>query len=356
MVPSMAKLPPPPVVGRGNRPADVLADDAEHAAAQADLPSSVTELPEAWLIDADVVAVPPAPPGVETAAAVSADVGACIDASELVEEMPSPAPVVSEPVPPTTGAALIAVLIARCGDHTPSTTSTRAKDGVAGLRFDGGPVAPAAASPDDRGAISAAATGAAAQHGDAGSAGQPSGNDDAKPATAQAGEANGRPADPPTTDAAPADAAAAPAAAQAAPAETGADDAEPTLEAAAAPNADTATPANTAKAAVRPGERKSRTDAASTSGTASAEGPMTAAESLEKARAAWKAGNAKDTYKYANKSRFKEPSPEATELATLAACKMKLDDAAKSSFKQLSGDRKKRTRTACRDFGVRVGL
>jgi hypothetical protein len=35
---------------------------------------------------------------------------------------------------------------------------------------------------------------------------------------------------------------------------------------------------------------------------------------------------------------------------------MKLDDAAKSSFKQLSGDRKKHTRTACRDFGVRVGL
>lgn len=83
---------------------------------------------------------------------------------------------------------------------------------------------------------------------------------------------------------------------------------------------------------------------------------MTAAENLEKARLAWKAGNAKDTYKYANKSRFKEPTPEATELATLAACKMKLDDAAKSSFKQLSGDRKKRTRGACRDFGVRVGL
>ena len=116
---------------------------------------------------------------------------------------------------------------------------------------------------------------------------------------------------------------------------------------------DAAIPASTTKPASRP---SSRTDAASGSGTSSAEPPMTAAENLEKARLAWKAGNAKDTYKYANKSRFKEPTPEATELATLAACKMKLDDAAKSSFKQLSGDRKKRTRGACRDFGVRVGL
>lgn len=83
---------------------------------------------------------------------------------------------------------------------------------------------------------------------------------------------------------------------------------------------------------------------------------MTAEEALARARAAWKAGNAKDTFKYANKSRYKQNSAEANELAALAACKMKLDDAAKSAYKQLSGDRKKRTRTACRDMGVRVGL
>jgi hypothetical protein len=100
----------------------------------------------------------------------------------------------------------------------------------------------------------------------------------------------------------------------------------------------------------------SRTDDAAAASTRSAEQSMTADELLELARKAWKAGNARDTLKYANKSRYKDPSAEASELATLAACKMKLDAAAKTSYKDLSGDRRKRVRNQCRDMGVRVGL
>ncbi|MBC8074412.1 MAG: hypothetical protein IAG13_39195, partial [Deltaproteobacteria bacterium] len=99
-----------------------------------------------------------------------------------------------------------------------------------------------------------------------------------------------------------------------------------------------------------------RTDSAASASTRSAEAKLTAEELLALARTAWKAGNARDTYKFGNKSRYKQPSAEATELVTLAACKMKLDDAAKATFKDLDGDRRKRVRNECRELGVRVGL
>lgn len=83
---------------------------------------------------------------------------------------------------------------------------------------------------------------------------------------------------------------------------------------------------------------------------------LSAEELLELARKAWNAGNARDTFKYANQSRYKEPSGEATELSTLAACKMRQPDAARASFDELDGDRRRRVRSACRDMGVRVGL
>lgn len=83
---------------------------------------------------------------------------------------------------------------------------------------------------------------------------------------------------------------------------------------------------------------------------------LSAEELLTLARQAWKDGNARDTFKYANQSRYKQPSAEATELSTLAACKMHQTDSARSSFDDLDGDRRRRVRTACRDMGVRVGL
>ncbi len=119
---------------------------------------------------------------------------------------------------------------------------------------------------------------------------------------------------------------------------------------------DTPTTAKDGSTSAPASKSSGRTDSAASASTRSAEQSMTAEELLELARKAWKAGNARDTYKYANKSRYKQPSAEATELATLAACKMKLDEAAKSSFKELSGDRRKRVRNECRDLGVRVGL
>jgi hypothetical protein len=118
---------------------------------------------------------------------------------------------------------------------------------------------------------------------------------------------------------------------------------------------DTAGPAADQRSAAA-SKSSGRTDNAGSASTRSNEPQLTAEELLELARAAWKSGNARETYKYANKSRYKQPSAEATELATLAACKMKLDDAAKGTFKDLSGDRRKRVRTACRELGVRVGL
>jgi hypothetical protein len=83
---------------------------------------------------------------------------------------------------------------------------------------------------------------------------------------------------------------------------------------------------------------------------------MTAEELLELARKAWAAGNSRDTYKYANKSRYKKNSAEATELATLSACKLKLEKSAKSSFDSLSGDKRRKVRQKCRDWGVWVGI
>lgn len=108
----------------------------------------------------------------------------------------------------------------------------------------------------------------------------------------------------------------------------------------------------TAQPTARP---SSRTDTLTPTKPA-ADANATPEENLALARAAWKSGNAKDTFKYANKSRYKQPTAEANELATLSACKMKLDESAKSSYKQLEGERKKRARNTCRDFGVRVGL
>ncbi len=90
--------------------------------------------------------------------------------------------------------------------------------------------------------------------------------------------------------------------------------------------------------------------------TPSPDANLTAEELLELARKAWAAGNSRDTYKYANKSRYKKNSAEATELATLSACKLKLEKSAKSSFDDLSGDKRRKVRQKCRDWGVWVGL
>jgi hypothetical protein len=389
----MARLPPPPSVGRGSQSSESTADeDAARDAAAAQLPSSVVELPDAWLLDAEAAAAPALPdlptfddaPNVDPLVGISVTPAAATPieppapepevaavAAPPVPEVAVVAPTRASELPPTTpapravakapsdsnrrtmlaaggvlGAVLVVVMIMRCGSNDSETKPAPGKVAVAPARmFDGDTATPNTPPPagDDGGA---AAGDAAANAGAAGGT-QPSQAEanqaDANQVGANAAGENGGEGDQPDGE----EAAVQPdAKAQDAPAAADVDakDDEPI----AVDDRD-ATPASTSS------KSSSRTDHVSPS-KPNPDANLTAAENLEKARAAWKAGNAKDTYKYANKSRFKEPTDEATELATLAACKMKLDEAAKSSYKQLDGDRKKRTRTACRDFGVRVGL
>jgi len=375
----MARLPPPPNVGRGSSQSESAAsEDAAREADAARLPSSVVDLPDAWLLDANappptplrdgpafptfddtpaqadplvgisVAApvepkiaepLPPAPPAVEVIApAVEVEVAVmtATRASEMTPTTPTPRAAATMPSDANRrtvltaggvlGAVLLVVMIMRCSsDDSPAPPG---KAAVATARtFDGG-------SADATPSLGATRTNGVA---DAKTA------DGAKADDAKADDAAGAPTDPAV---APSDAAAPPTDAAA---EAKADADEPI--AADEPNDEPdAAPASTG---AKPSS--ARTDNVAPS-KPSPDANLTAAENLEKARVTWKAGNAKDTYKYANKSRFKEPTDEATELATLSACKMKLDEAAKSSYKQLGGDRKKRTRLACREFGVRVGL
>ena len=117
---------------------------------------------------------------------------------------------------------------------------------------------------------------------------------------------------------------------------------------------DDATPASTSSKSSSSKDRKDTLQTGSTAPPPDAN--LTAEELLELARKAWKEGNARDAYKYANKSRYKKPSVEATELATLAACKLHLEKSAKASFDGLEGDKRRKVRQKCREWGVWVGL
>jgi len=182
--------------------------------------------------------------------------------------------------------------------------------------------------------------------------------DDGAAAEGGGGEAKDEPASAGAAEGG--DAAGEDAAGEAAPSEDAAkDDAQaadaPADQAAAAPTksgtAKDTTPASTSS------KSKSRTSATPIApSTPSPESSMTAEELLALAKKAWAAGNARDTYKYANKSRYKKPSTEATELATLSACKLNLEKSAKSSFDDLSGEKRRKVRQKCRDWGVWVGL
>ena len=420
----MAKLPPPPQVGRGASPSD----DASAprvvppavAAAAADLPKAVLELPDEWLIDEPAASAnKPAPthaaaqdpaPDDDDAALEAAALASLVQGSEASSPSagptsadaagpiaaPASAAVVSGATvhatapknppqrgvtvrggateraldPPTTtpnaisrwaiggvlAAACLAVIIARCSAGPSTATPEASRQALAGAGPAGGATLDRSANDRtardggaaDGGAANGGADAARDGNGDAardgnGDAARDGNGDAARDgnAAAQADDTE----DAAAADAAETDAAAADDAGAAAPTDDGRTD-----TVAQAGTTATATPATN-----RP-SKSTGADSAAGAGERSSDAGLDAAEALERARAAWKAGNAKDTYKYANKSRYKQPSGEGNELATLAACKMKLDEAAKSSFKLLDGERRKRTRNACRDFGVRVGL
>jgi hypothetical protein len=221
-------------------------------------------------------------------------------------------------------------------DEEPSDASPR--DGAAS------DASPSEAAPRDGAASDGAASDTAPREGAA---------SDAAASDTAASDAAASDAAP--RDGAPSDAGATAAASpEAAPGDTGTD-AAPTAAAAPPDDDDPIAIVDDAPPPAKAPSKSSRSDALPASKPAP-DANATPEEHLALARAAWKAGNARDTYKYANKSRYKQSTDEANELATLAACKMKLDEAAKSSYKQLDGERKKRTRNACRDYGVRVGL
>lgn len=438
----MAKLPPPPQVGRGASPSD----DASAprvvppavAAAAADLPKAVLELPDEWLIDEPAASAnKPAPthaaaqdpaPDDDDAALEAAALASLVQGSEASSPSagptsadaagpiaaPASAAVVSGATvhatapkhppqrgvtvrggateraldPPTTtpnaisrwaiggvlAAACLAVIIARCSAGPSTATPEASRQALAGAGPAGGATLDRSANDrtarDGGAANGGAADGGAADGGAAngGADAARDGNGDAARggngdaardgnAAAQADDTE----DAAAADAAETDAAAAGGTKDADAAETdaaAADDAgaaAPTDDGRTDTVAQAGTTATATPATNRPSKSKGA-DSAAGAGERSSDAGLDAAEALERARAAWKAGNAKDTYKYANKSRYKQPSGEGNELATLAACKMKLDEAAKSSFKLLDGERRKRTRNACRDFGVRVGL
>ncbi|MBK8234623.1 MAG: hypothetical protein IPK74_03600 [Deltaproteobacteria bacterium] len=443
----MAKLPPPPQVGRGASPSD----DASAprvvppavAAAAADLPKAVLELPDEWLIDepaasankpapTDAAAQDPAPDD-DDAALEAAALASLVQGSEASSPSagptsadaagpiaaPASAAVVSGATvhatapkhppqhgvtvrggateraldPPTTtpnaisrwaiggvlAAACLAVIIARCSAGPSTATPDASRQALAGAGPAGGATLDRSANDGtarDGGAANGGAANGGAANGGAASGGAANGgaanggadaardgNGDAARdgnAAAQADDTkDAAAADAAQTDAAAAgdtkDAAAADAAQTDAAAADDAGAAAPTDDGRTDTVAQAGTTATATTATNRPSKSKGA-DSAAGAGERSSDAGLDAAEALERARAAWKAGNAKDTYKYANKSRYKQPSGEGNELATLAACKMKLDEAAKSSFKLLDGERRKRTRNACRDFGVRVGL
>jgi hypothetical protein len=152
------------------------------------------------------------------------------------------------------------------------------------------------------------------------------------------------------------------AAGDAAPSEDAAKDdtqaaAAPTKDSTASTKSGTAKDTTPASTSSKSGSSKSRTSPTPIAPSApSADANLTAEELLELARKAWAAGNYRDAYKYANKSRYKKASTEATELATLSACKLNLEKSARASFDSLSGDKRRKVRQKCRDYGVWVGL